>query len=245
MNARLAGLVLALLSLAAPARAETAAETARALVARYHQDPAVIDRARDVLETALARDSQVETMIMLSYVCFLQGDTRATTAETKLAAYARGREVGQRAIKLAPRNHDAHVWYAINTGRWGQTKGVMRSLFLLPTVRQEIDTIFALNPRSVRGHSLAGNVLLEIPGFVGGDRAKAEEHFRKGLEVDAHFTVLRLDLARVHILNGRYAEARREIQRVLDEPSPTIIADWTAKDVPRARRMLESIRDKT
>jgi alkylation response protein AidB-like acyl-CoA dehydrogenase len=245
MPARIVALMLAIMSLAAPAPAETAVETARALVARYHQDPAVIDRARDVLETALARDSQVETMIMLSYVCFLQGDTRATTAETKLAAYERGREVGQRAVELAPRNHDAHVWYAINTGRWGQTKGIMRSLFLLPTVRQEIDTIFALNPRSVRGHSLAGNVLLEIPGFVGGDRAKAEEHFRKGLEVDAHFTVLRLDLARVHILNSRYAEARREIQRVLDEPSPTIIADWTAKDVPRARRMLESIRDKT
>jgi tetratricopeptide (TPR) repeat protein len=245
MPARLACLLLALLSLAASARAETAVETARALVARYHQDAALIDRARDVLETALARDAQVETMIMLSYVCFLQGDTRATTAETKLAAYGRGREVGQRAVELAPRSHDAHVWYAINTGRWGQTKGILRSLFLLPTVRQEIDTIFALNPRSVRGHSLAGNVLLELPGFVGGDRAKAEEHFRKGLEVDPHFTVLRADLARVHILNGRHAEARRELQRVLDEPSPTIIADWTAKDVPRARRMLESIRDKT
>ncbi len=244
MPARAVCLILLVLSLASPLAAETAVEAARALVARYHEDPAGLDRARDLLERALAADRQVDTMVMLSYVCFLQGDTRATTTDAKLAAYDRGRAVGKRAVELAPRNHDAHVWYAINTGRWGQTKGIMRSLFLLPTVREEIDTIFALDPRSVRGHSLAGNVMLELPGIVGGDRAKAEAHFKQGLEVDPHFTVLRTDLARVHIATGRYAEARRELQRVLDERAPTIVADWTAKDVPRARALLDSIRDR-
>jgi tetratricopeptide (TPR) repeat protein len=244
MPARAVCLILLVLSLASPLAAETAVEAARALVARYHEDPAGLDRARDLLERALAADRQVDTMVMLSYVCFLQGDTRATTTDEKLAAYDRGREIGRRAVELAPRNHDAHVWYAINTGRWGQTKGIMRSLFLLPTVREEIDTIFALDPRSVRGHSLAGNVMLELPGIVGGDRAKAETHFKQGLEVDPHFTVLRTDLARVYIATGRYAEARRELQRVLDERAPTIVADWTVKDVPRARALLDSIRDR-
>jgi tetratricopeptide (TPR) repeat protein len=244
MPARVVCLILLVLSLASPLAATTAVEAARALVARYHEDPAGLDRARDLLERALATDRQLDTMIMLSYVCFLQGDTRAATTDEKLAAYDRGREVGKRAIELAPRNHDAHVWYAINTGRWGQTKGIMRSLFLLPTVREEIDTIFALDPRSVRGHSLAGNVMLELPGIVGGDRAKAEAHFKQGLEIDPRFTILRIDLARVYIATGRYAEARRELQRVLDERAPTIIADWTAKDVPRARALLDSIRDR-
>jgi tetratricopeptide (TPR) repeat protein len=245
MAARLAAcLLVALLSSPSAVFAQSAVAGARALVARYHEDPAVIDRAREALEAALQGDRQVDTMVMLSYVHFLHGDIRATTTEDKLAAYDRGREIGRRAVELAPRNHDAHVWYAINTGRWGQTKGIMRSLFLLPTMREEIDAILALDPRSVRGNSIAGNLMLELPALVGGDRAKAEEHFRKALATDPKFTVARVDLARVLIANGRYDEARRELQSVIAERAPTLVADWTVKDLPRARALLASIKDK-
>ncbi len=236
--------VVALLASSYVVSAHSVVDSARALVARYHQDPAAIDRARDALEAALQRDRQVDTMVMLSYVHFLYGDVRATSTEEKLAAYDRGREIGRRAVELAPKNHDAHLWYAINTGRWGQAKGIMRSLFLLPTVREEIDIVLELNPRSVRGHSLAGNLFLELPRAVGGDRVKAEEHFRKSLQADPKFTVARVDLARVLIAGGRFEDARRELQRVIAERAPTIVADWTVKDLPRARALLASIQDK-
>ena len=244
MRARLVLALLVLALLPAPAPAQTPVEAARALVARYHEDPANIDRARDLLEKALAADRQVDTMVMLSYVHFLVGDVRATTTEDKLAAYDRGREVGKRAVELAPKNPEAHVWYGINTGRWGLTKGVMRSLFLLPTVREEVDATLALDPKNLRALALSGNVYLEVPGLFGGDKDKAEQQFRRALEIDGHFTVARVDLARVLIARSRYAEARRELQRVLDEKTPNSIADWTVKDLPRARELLESIKGK-
>jgi tetratricopeptide (TPR) repeat protein len=238
-------LVVALLVLAPSiALGQSPVESARALVARYHEDPSRIDRARDLLEAALARDSQVDTMVMLAYVHFLYGDGRATTTEDKLAAYGRGQEIGKRAVELAPRNPEAHVWYGINAGRWGLTKGVMRSLFLLPTVRQEVDTTLELDPKNLRALALSGNVFLEVPGLFGGDRAKAEQQFRKALEIDPHFTVARVDLARVLIASARYADARQELQRVVDERTPNSIADWTAKDLPRARQLIESIKGK-
>jgi tetratricopeptide (TPR) repeat protein len=238
-------LVVASLVLApSTALGQSPVESARALVARYHEDPSRIDRARDLLEAALARDSQVDTMIMLAYVHFLYGDVRATTTDDKLSAYDRGREIAKRAVELAPRNPEAHVWYGINAGRWGLTKGVMRSLFLLPTVRQEADTTLELDPKNLRALALSGNVFLEVPGLFGGDRAKAEQQFRKALEIDPHFTVARVDLARVLIANARYPEARQELQRVVDERAPNNIADWTAKDLPRARQLLESLKGK-
>jgi tetratricopeptide (TPR) repeat protein len=236
--------LVACVVLAALAFAETPAQTARALIARYDEDPTRLDRARDLLEAALAAERRVDTLITLSYVYFLVGDIRARSAQDKLAAYDRGRELGQRAVELAPRDEDAHVWYAINTARWGQTKGVLRSLFLLPTVREEIETILNLNPRSVRGRALAGNVLMEVPSFAGGDKAQAEKQFRRGIEVDPHFTTLRVDLARLLIASGRYDEARRELTQVIDERAPTNVADWTVKDRPRAQELLESLRDK-
>jgi tetratricopeptide (TPR) repeat protein len=224
--------------------AQTPAESARALVARYHEDPTAIDRARDLLEAALARDRQVDTMVALSYVHFLYGDVRATTTEEKLAAYERGREIGQRAVELAPRNPEAHVWYGINAGRWGLTKSVMRSLFLLPTVREQVDATLALDPRNLRALALSGNVFLEVPALFGGDRDRAEQQFRRALEIDPHFTVARVDLARVLIAKSQLADARRELQRVIDERAPNSIADWTVKDLPRARQLLESIKGK-
>jgi tetratricopeptide (TPR) repeat protein len=244
MRAGPLALLAVVLAAAASSWAQTPVEAARALVARYHEDPAALDRARDLLDAALARDRKVETMAMLSYVQFLIGDVRATTAEDKLAAYDRGREIGKRAVELAPKSPDAHLWYAINTARWGETKGVLRSLFLLPTIREELGILLELDPRSVRAHILAGNVLLEVPGFAGGDRAKAEEHFKKALAIDPRFTNARVDLARVYIADARYADARRELQRVVNEPSPSVVADWTVKDAPRARKLLESIKER-
>jgi tetratricopeptide (TPR) repeat protein len=244
MRARRLAVVAVVLAAAASAWAQGPVEAARALVARYHEDPARLDRARDLLDAALAKDPKVETMTMLSYVQFLIGDVRATTAEAKLAAYDRGREVGKRAVELGPKSRDAHLWYAINTARWGETKGVLRSLFLLPTIREELGILLELDPRSVRAHILAGNVFLEVPGFAGGDRAKAEEHFKKALEIDPRFTNARVDLARVYIADARYADARQELSRVVNETNPSVVADWTVKDAPRARKLLESIKDR-
>ena len=70
------------------------------------------------------------------------------------------------------------------------------------------------------------------------------EHFRKGIEADPHFTVLRLDLARLLVAEGRIAEARRELERVANETAPTNVADWTARDRPRARTRLDELRDR-
>jgi tetratricopeptide (TPR) repeat protein len=244
MLSRAVVLVIALLVLAVPAVADTPAQSARSLIARYDQDLTRLDKARDLLESALTTERRADTLIALSYVYFLMGDVRARTAEEKLSAYERGREVGKRAVELAPREEEAHLWFAINTGRWAQTKGVLRSLFLLPTVKEEIETILRINPQSARGRALAGNVLMEVPGFAGGDRTEAEKQFRRGIDADPHFTGLRVDLARLLIGDKRYDEARQELGRVLEERAPTNIADWTVKDRPRATELLESLRDK-
>jgi predicted Zn-dependent protease len=126
----------------------------------------------------------------------------------------------------------------------GADKGIARSLFLLPTVREEIRTLLELAPNVPAVHALAGNVDLEVPGPLGGDLDRAETTFRKGLQLDPTFTGLRVGLAKVLIRRARVAEARRELQTVLDEKDPSNLADWTMKDVPDARRLLESIRDR-
>lgn len=234
-------LLIALIS-TVPAYAQSSLEEARALYASYHEDLSRLDRVRDFLERELKVDPQVESMIFLSRVYYTWGDVRAKDSDERLSAYERGREIGKRAVELAPRNPEAHFWYAVNTGRFGQTKGVIRSLFLLPTMKEELTTIFELAPKHAAAHGLAGNVYAEVPALFGGDLEKAEEYFKKGLDLNPHYTAIRLDYAKFLIKRGRQDEARRQLRGILDEKNPASPADRAAKHTPRARELLDSLK---
>ena len=212
-----------------------------AFYSRYHENPARLDEIQQRLERALEAGPQVETLLALAQVCFTRGDVRAKTRAQKSAAYERGRQAGKQAVQLSPKNAAAHFWYATNAARLGQTNWGLRSLFLLPAIREEIQTVLDLDPQFTPIYALAGNVFYEVPGFLGGDLEKAEVMFRKGLALDPRFTELRLGLGKTLIKEGRISEGVRELQAVLDEKAPRYLADWTLKDSPGARRLMDSI----
>jgi tetratricopeptide (TPR) repeat protein len=215
-----------------------------AFTTRYHEDPPRLDRLYQGLTDAVKTDSHLDNMLALAEICFIWGDIRARTVEEKLEAYDRGRQAAQRLVELAPQNARAHFWRATHAGRWGQTKGVMRSLFLLPTVKEGMQTALALDPRFVGAYSLAGTVYYEVPAFMGGDLERSEEMFKKGLEIDPRTTGLRVGLARTLVKRQRIDEARRQLRAVLDEKEPRNRADWTLKDSRHARELLDSLRGK-
>jgi predicted Zn-dependent protease len=240
----LCGVLLALASFTEAASRSPAVDELAVWFTRYHEDPSRLDSLRERLERAAAdgAEADVATLIALAEVSFLWGDVRAATAEQKLVAYDRGRQAAERVIALAPRSHLAHFWYATNTARWGQTKGLTRSLVLLPTVKKEIQIVLDLDPTFTPIYLLAGNVYYEVPALLGGDLDRAEAMFRKGLLQDPRFTALRVGLAKVLVRKGRPADAVRELEGVLTETAPANPADWTTRDVPEARQLLATTR---
>jgi tetratricopeptide (TPR) repeat protein len=241
-----AALVLVALLLAPPAGGTAQAQSPlaaemRAFASRYHEDPPRLDALYAGLWEAVKTDSHLDNFLALAQAAFIWGDIRARTAEDKLAAFDRGRQAGQRAVELAPRNALAHLWLAINAGRWGQTKGVLRSLFLLPTVREHMDAALELDPKLLPAYTLAGLVYAEVPGLFGGDLEKSEALFRKALALDARWTSARVGLARTLLKRGRGDDARRELEAVAAEREPRNLADWTMKDSREARELLATL----
>jgi hypothetical protein len=100
-----------LLATVVAAQAQSPGEAARALLRNCHDDPTRIDRARDLLEAAVARDgiSDAATLVTVPRAWLLFADNRARTEEARLAAYERGRAAAERAIAKAPLNADAHL----------------------------------------------------------------------------------------------------------------------------------------
>ena len=227
-------------------RAETPVETARGMLKQYQEDPARIDRARDLLEVAVAKGAgnDVPTLLTLARAWFLYGEERAGTEDTKVAAYERARDLAKRATELAPKDPDAHLWYAITLGTWSQARGLLHSALALRDLRREVDVVLQLDPKNIEAHIMAGSIARELPLLLGGDRKEAEEHFKTAQRLDPRLTGARIELAQLYVNMGRYAEARRELQAVLAEKAPTDRPRWTLKEAPRARQMLEAIRDK-
>ncbi|MCI0407981.1 MAG: tetratricopeptide repeat protein [Acidobacteria bacterium] len=241
----LIGGTLALLA-SSPSSAQSAfAVELRTFATRYHENPARLDAIRDGLANAVRGNAHLEDLTALAQVSFIWGDIRATTPDQKLEAYEQGRQAAKRAVELDPKNVVAHFWYATNTARWGQTKGVVRSLFLLPTVNEETQIVLKLDPTFTAIYALAGNVAYEVPGLLGGDLNRAEQMFRKGLELDPKFTAMRVGLGKTLIKQGRIAEAQRELKAVLDEKEPRNLADWIMKDSKKARELLASIKGRS
>jgi tetratricopeptide (TPR) repeat protein len=211
---------------------------------RYNENVQKIDELRTALEQAARQNADLDTLLALSQVCFMYGDVRAKTPEEKLESYDRGRQAAKRAIELAPKSAPARFWYGTNTGRWGQTKGIMRSLFLLPTVKGAMETALELDPGYAPAYALGGSIYYEVPGFAGGDLDRSEALFRKGLDLDPHYTNMRVGLARTLSKKGRVADARREALTVLEEKAPSNPADWIVKDVPQAKALLDQIKER-
>jgi len=231
----------ALLLAAALAAAQDPVESARALLASWHEDRARIDRARTLLDSAAAANPAPETLVELARAWFLTGDVRARSEAEKLAAYEQGREAARRAVAAAPGNDMAHLWLALNTGRYAEMRGFSTGLKMLPSIREASDTALRLNPKNVDAIVLAGGILANVPRLMGGDRAKAEAHFKRALELDPHKTSARIELADLYMDTKRWAEARQELQRIVNETAPTDLPRWTVTEVPQARRLLVEI----
>jgi tetratricopeptide (TPR) repeat protein len=244
MRALLAGLTLLAAVATAWAGSPLVGEL-QAFSTRYHENPRKIDELKAALEKAAETEPDSDTLLALAQVCFMYGDVRATTEDAKLAAYDRGRQAAKRAIELAPKSAPAQFWYGTNTGRWGQTKGIMRSLFLLPTVKEAMQTALALDPGYAPAYALGGSIYYEVPGYAGGDLDRSEAMFRKGLELEPRETNMRLGLARTLLKKGRTADARRELEAVLGEKAPSNPADWTIKDMPQAKTILAEIKGRS
>jgi tetratricopeptide (TPR) repeat protein len=240
MRGALAAFLLLISATVAGAQSPRAAQV-RAWATRYHEDLPSIDGMRAKLTWAVTADPSVDNLVALAEACFIWGDIRAKRADDKLAAYEQGRQAAKRAVELAPRSVSAHLWYAIDTGRWGQTKGVMRSLFLLPILREEVEMVLALDPTFPPGYALAGHFYSEVPRMLGGNLDRAEKLFRTGLELNPAFTGMRVGLAKTLLKKGRLAEARKELEAVLAETAPANLADWTLKHSVEARELLHSI----
>ena len=125
-----------------------------------------------------------------------------------LAEWDRGISACEKAVSLDPDNSQYHLWLGRIYGEKADKSGFMTAAGLARRVRDEFEKAVHLNPKSVDARSDLAEFYLEAPGIVGGGRDKAQA------QADS---LLGLDAARGHWLNGRIAEKKKDFSAAEQE----------------------------
>jgi len=153
-----------------------------------------------------------------------------------------GVDAGRKAIALQPDRPEGHFWTAANMGALAESFGMRQGLKYRKAIKDELDTVLRVDPGYEQGSAdrALGRWYYKVPSLFGGSRKTAESHLRASLRYDPHNMASHFFLAEMFLDDGRTAQARAELQAVLDAPNHP---EWIPEDEEfkaKARRMLAS-----
>lgn len=155
-----------------------------------------------------------------------------------------GIEAGRAAVAAAPDRPEGHFWIAANMGALAESFGLRQGLKYRGPVKDELQKVLALDPGFQQGSAdrALGRWYYRVPGLFGGSNRKSEEHLRRSLQYAPESTASHYFLAETLLDMKREADARAELQRVLDAP---LDPDWAPEDrefKAKARALLARLR---
>ena len=163
-----------------------------------------------------------------------------TAKKEKLAAYEEAKKALERSIELTPSEPEAHFFLGITLGRIGQTRGILRSLFLVGPIKREMKRTLELDPHHGGAHHVLGEMLRQIPGFAGGSKKGAVQELETSVELDPKRTTHYTALAQAYLDVGDKPKARQALERMFEIKDPADPGEFD-DDVADARRMLQRL----
>ncbi|MCM2303741.1 MAG: glycerate kinase [Elusimicrobia bacterium] len=158
----------------------------------------------------------------------------------KLALYESAKGDCERSVALSSGVADAHFWLGVGIGRWGETKGLMKALFIIKPLKKEMAEVLRLDPSHGGAHNVLGEILWQVPGFVGGDKKKALEEFETALRLSPRYTANHQPLAEAYLHFGRKDDAIRVLKMVEATKDPADPAEYP-DNLADAKKLLSKL----
>lgn len=209
------------------AGAPAAAQSPDALYAD-RENIASAKRAADIWSAQMQQSADAyEPAWKLARVCYWLG-AHAPEAERR-AFVERGIAAAGQAARIAPDRPEGHFWSAATMGALAENFGLRAGIKYRKPVREELETVLRIDPAFMRGSAdrALGRYYFKVPSLLGGSKSRAERHLRASLTYDPQSTISRYFLAELLVDQKRTAEARSELQQVIDAP---LSEEWAPED---------------
>jgi tetratricopeptide (TPR) repeat protein len=194
----------------------------RKLIDERELDDANLETARDELFAIVENDSECDWAYgLLSEINYWLGEY-AEDADDKLAFFDEGVECGKSGIEINENSLESNFWLAVNSGSYGQEKGIMQSLAMISPIRAAAEKALNLDESYFYGGPwrVLGRLYNKAPGFPFsiGNNKKAVECLEKAVNLGPKFFLNRLFLAEAYISNRDKAKAKEQLEWILAAP---------------------------
>ena len=158
----------------------------------------------------------------------------------KLSYFERGMDAGQRAVAQQPNAVEGHFWLAANYGGYSEEKGAFRALSMVKKIRAEMEKVLRLNDRYLDGaaYLALGELDRQLPLIVGGSLKRAITRLEQGMRIAPDNLEMKFALAQAYQDAGRTAEARRQLEEIVNRQINTSRARAERDVQEKARKML-------
>ena len=158
------------------------------------------------------------------------------------AFYETGIEAARKAIAAQPNRPEGHFWLAANMGSLAESYGLRQGIKYRKPIKEELETVLRLAPAFQQGSAdrALGRWYFKVPGLFGGSHKEAEAHLRASLQYNPTSTASHFFLAEVLLDDGRKAEGRAELQKVLDAPLDPEFTPEDQEFKQKARALLQA-----
>jgi tetratricopeptide (TPR) repeat protein len=168
-----------------------------------------------------------------------RGEKREKKSD-KLADYDLARQDCEKSVTLSSGSADGHFWYGVAMGRWGEAKGILKSLFLIKPMRQEMAAVLKLDPNYGGAHRVLGEMLWQIPGFAGGDKKEAIAEYEKAVTLSPNHSTNYQVLAESYLHFDRKDDAIRTLKAISAIKEPADPAEYPG-DIADAQKLLATL----
>ena len=165
-------------------------------------------------------------------------------AAERRAFLEQGIEAGRAAAALQPRRPEGHFWLAANMGALAESFGLRAGIKYRKPIKEALETVLRLDAAFQQGSAdrALGRWYYRVPSVFGGSRKESEKHLRASLTYNPQSTASHFFLAELCLDQRRNADARAELQAVLDAPFDP---EWAPEDrefKDKARALLARVK---
>ena len=196
-------------------------------------------------EDAFAKSPKEEIAVRLGKTYYWLGAHASKDKQIEL--FQKGIDWSKKAIEINPKNAGGYFWLGVNNSKYGEARGILKSLFLVGPIIESMQQVIAIEPGYEYGgpYRVLGRVYFKLPRFAGGGIDKSIEHLKKSLQYAPNVSTTRLFLAESYMAKKEYQLAQQELNIILSTPAmPGLEPEFNA-DKEEARRMLAEVAKKT
>ncbi len=168
-----------------------------------------------------------------------RGESFKTKAE-RMAEYESAKRDCERSVALSSRTAEAHFWLGVGLGRWAETKGMMKALFTLGTIKKEMAETLKLDPLHGGAHHVLAEILWQVPGLAGGDKKKALSEFELAVKLSPAHSANYQPLAEAYLHFDRKEDAIRTLRAVEAIKEPADPAEYP-ENLADAKKLLSKL----